>query len=230
MKKSFSFLFILMGLIMNAQNNNMNTTDKKYVEVTGVADMEIVPNEIYIAITLQEEKEGQKRSVEDQERILNAQLKKLDVDLKNLKLSNVGSYTHWDKKTKESYKQKSYELKLTDAGKASEVLYHLNSLEINRMYVARTAHSDIETYRKQVKIDAVKAAKEKATYLLEAVNEQVGDVIYIVEQGNNNYGSPMGYANVRSINATSEAYTPNPDVEFQPIKLTYSILARFEIK
>ncbi|MEZ4930302.1 MAG: hypothetical protein R2777_09905 [Chitinophagales bacterium] len=37
----------------------------------------------------------------------------------------------------------------------------LNQLELYRMYVARTDHSDIEQIRKDVKINAVKAAKEK---------------------------------------------------------------------
>lgn len=223
------FLLVILSTTLQAQTVK-HEIESKYVEVTGVAEMEIVPNEIYISITLQEEKEGMKRSVEEQEDILISKLKKLDVDVKNLKLSNVGSYTYWDKKNKESFKQKSFELKLTEAAKASEVMFSLNSLEIYRMFVARTAHSDIEAYRKQVKIDAVKAAKEKASYLLEAVDEGLGPVIFIVEQGNNYYGgySNMAVSNVRSIQA--EEYTPNPDVEFKPIILKYNILARFEIK
>lgn len=230
MKKVFSVLFILAALMMHAQNE-ISIMDKKYVEVTGVAEMEVIPNEIYLSITLQEEKEGMKRSVEEQESILISKLKKLNVDVKNLKLSNVGSYTYWDKKNKESYKQKSFELKLTDAGKASEVMYELNSLEIYRMNVARTDHSEIEKFKKDVKINAVIAAKEKATYLLEAVNEEVGDVIYIVEQANNYYGGyrAMGLSNVAML-AEDGGYTPNPDVEFQPILIQYNILARFEIK
>ena len=230
MKKVFSVLFILAGVFVHAQNE-ISILDKKYVEVTGIAEMEVIPNEIYLNITLQEEKDGMKRSVEEQESVLISKLKKLNVDVKNLKLSNVGSYTYWDKKNKESYKQKSFELKLTDAGKASEVMYELNSLEIFRMNVGRTDHSEIEKFKKQVKIDAVIAAKEKATYLLEAVNEQVGDVIFIVEQSNNYYGGyrSMGVSNVQSLGDSGE-YSPNSDVEFQPILLQYNILARFEIK
>ena len=230
MKKVFSVLFIMTALFMQAQNE-ISIMDKKYVEVTGVAEMEVIPNEIYINITLQEEKEGMKRSVEEQEEILINKLKKLNVDVKNLKLSNVGSYTYWDKKNKESFKQKSFELKLEDAGKASEVMYALNTLEIYRMYVGRTEHSDIEKFKKEVKINAVVAAKEKASYLLEAVDEEVGDVIFIVEQGNNYYGGyrAMGVSNVAMM-AEGAPYTPNADVEFKPILIQYNILARFEIK
>ncbi len=230
MKNIITSTILILALSFNLQAQEVKyTIDSKYVEVTGVAEMEIIPNEIYINITLQEEKENLKRSVEEQENILISKLKKLDVDVKNLKLSNVGSYTYWNKKNKESYKQKSFELKLEDAGKASEVMHALGSLEIYRMYVGRTEHSDIEKFRKQVKIDAVVAAKEKAKYLLEAVDEELGGVISITEQSNNYYGGyrSMGVANVAY---EAESYSPNPDVEFKPITLTYNILARFEIK
>lgn len=218
---------VLALFTAKAQNNT--SMDKKYVEVTGVAEQMVTPNEIYVAITLQEEKDGRKRTVEDQEKVLISSLKKLDIDIKNLKLSDVGSYTRWDKKTKESFKQKSYELKLNDAYSASKVLYELNQLELYRMYVARTDHSDIEQIRKDVKINAVKAAKEKAQYLLSAVNEQLGDVIYIIEQ---DYGYQPMYRVMGMSNVSMDAggYEPNPDVEFEKIKVQYKILARFEIK
>lgn len=226
------FLFILLAsLLTMGIHAQEKIEDMKYVEVTGVAEMEIIPNEIYLRITLQEEKDGQKRSVEEQEKILINELKKADVDIKNLKLNNVGSYTHWNKKDKTSYKQKSFELLLTSAAKASEVMYRLQDLAIYNMHVSRTAHSDIEEYRKDVKINAVKAAKEKATYLLAAVDEKVGEVIFIKEQENNYYHS--GYSNVMlsaAPMATDEAYQPNPDVQFKPITLKYKIIARFAIK
>lgn len=224
MKTYLSILLALTLFTAKAQNNN--TMEKKYVEVTGVAEQMVTPNEIYFSITLQEEKDGQKRSVEDQEKVLIKTLKNLNVDVSNLKLSDVGSYTHWDKKTKESYKQKSFELKLQDAATASKVLYELNQLDIYRMFVSKTDHSDIENIRKDVKINAVKAAKEKATYLLGAVDEQLGDVIYIIEQ---DYGyQPMYRA--MSVSNVAGNYEPDSNVEFEQITVQYKILARFEIK
>ncbi|MFT4970758.1 MAG: hypothetical protein ACI9O4_002520, partial [Chitinophagales bacterium] len=152
MKNILSSLFVILALFTQAKVvNNTAIMDKKYVELTGVAEMEIIPKELYVNITLQEEKDGMKISVEELEDILIKTLKKLDVDLKNLKLSNLESNTYWDKKTKESFKQKSFELKLNDAGKASEVLHSLNNLEIYRINVGKTDHSEIEKYRKQVK-------------------------------------------------------------------------------
>ncbi|MFT5306417.1 MAG: hypothetical protein ACI89M_001942 [Chitinophagales bacterium] len=215
MKNILSSLFVILALFTQAKVvNNTAIMDKKYVELTGVAEMEIIPKELYVNITLQEEKDGMKISVEELEDILIKTLKKLDVDLKNLKLSNLESNTYWDKKTKESFKQKSFELKLNDAGKASEVLHSLNNLEIYRINVGKTDHSEIEKYRKQVKIDAV--------------IEGIEDDIFIVEQDNNNYA---GYRtmSVSNVLMSDGAYSPNPEVEFKPITLKYKILARFEI-
>lgn len=231
--KNALLLFITLAILPNslvAQNINEMEKESRYVEVTGVAEMEVVPDEIYISITLQEEKDGMKRTVEAQEKELIKAIKALDIDLDNLKLSNVGSYTRWDKKNQTSYKQKTFELMVPDAAKASSLLYELNQLELNRMYVARTNHSKVESYRKQVKIDAVKAAKDKAEYLLEAVDEEVGEVLYIVEQDYNNYGyRAMGASNIYSVER-QDSYTPESEITFQMVKLQYKILARFAIQ
>ena len=41
-------------------------------------------------------------------------------------------------------------------------------------------------YRKQGKIEALKAAREKASYLVEAMGQQLGEVIRIIEPADNN--------------------------------------------
>lgn len=74
MKKYLSILMVLALFTAKAQNNT--AMDKKYVEVTGVAEQMVTPNEIYVAITLQEEKDGRKRTVEDQEKSINKLAKK----------------------------------------------------------------------------------------------------------------------------------------------------------
>ncbi len=48
-------------------------------------------------------------------------------------------------------------------------------------FISRTSHSKIEEYRKQLKIQAVKAAKEKAIYLSEAIGEKAGVAVTIQE-------------------------------------------------
>ena len=51
--------------------------------------------------------------------------------------------------------------------------------------IVKATHSNIQEYRRQLKIQAIKAAKEKGTYLTEAINEKLGEAITIVEPEEN---------------------------------------------
>lgn len=76
-------------------------------------------------------------------------------------------------------------------------------------------------YHRKGKIEALKAAREKATYLVEALDKKLGPVIRIVEQGNSS-GLSLAQSNVMSSDAASFE-------QFRTIKKNYSMLVRFEI-
>ena len=46
-----------------------------YIEVTGTADMHIIPDEIFISITIRERNSGNQQSVKEQEEALKTALK-----------------------------------------------------------------------------------------------------------------------------------------------------------
>lgn len=48
----------------------------------------------------------------------------------------------------------------------------LTDINIKEVTVKKTEYSEIESVRKQVREDAIKAAKEKAEYLLSAIGEK----------------------------------------------------------
>ena len=52
-------LFLSWG-ISRAQTGEKNFIDQNYIEVTGTAEMEIVPDEIYLKIVLSEKDKGKK--------------------------------------------------------------------------------------------------------------------------------------------------------------------------
>lgn len=51
-------------------------------------------------------------------------------------------------------------------------------------------NKNIREYRKQTKIEAIKAAKEKAVYLLESVGNTTGQLIQVVELDDDDWGWP----------------------------------------
>jgi uncharacterized protein YggE len=117
-----------------------------------------------------------------------------------------------------------------DAALVSKVYTKLVEIDAEDAYILKTSHSKIEEYRKQVKINAMMATKDKAGYLLSSIGEEVGSPILIQER--ETYDSPYTISQ-RSLssNVAFEAYNLNAsDIGFKKIKLRYEIFAQFEIK
>ena len=67
MTKSIVILLTMfIGLNLSAQNQK-NFIDQNYIEVKGVAELEVVPNEIYLNIVLDEKDTKNKESIEQLE-------------------------------------------------------------------------------------------------------------------------------------------------------------------
>ena len=91
--------------------------------------------------------------------------------------------------------------------------------------IGELKNKDMQVYRQQGKIEALKAAQKKAGYLVEALGKRLGDVIRIVEP-QESAGYPRYFAAQSNVSSSqSEAYDA-----FRTIKLNYSMLVRFEIK
>ena len=77
----------------------------------------------------------------------------------------------------------------------------------------------------------MKNAKDKASYLVEAIGEKLGNSIDIQELNEDTYASPkysMLRMNAMATSDTNDA--PMPDIDFKKIKLKYQMRAVFEVK
>ena len=124
-----------------------------------------------------------------------------------------------------------------DAATAGKVIQKLEELGISHISVSRVDHSKIKEFQREVKIEAMKTAKEKASELVNAIDQSIGRAIYIQELANVQILNKLSgqVAGIQSNivirgnrSETEELY--QPEIEFEKIKLQYSILARFEIK
>jgi uncharacterized protein len=209
--------------------------EKPFIEVVGNGEMEIVPNEIYISFTLKERMDGKKKiTIEDQEKELKKQLQKAGFDLSNLSLSDASAgFVPVKRKKQEVLTAKNYILKVATTTEVASAFDVLDSVEALNADISRVAHSEIEKYRKEVKIMAVKAAKEKAGYLLEAIGEIVGKPLMIQERESYDDVMPVANYRMKAMGAMADSeMAPEelPELSFQKIKLKYSVFARFEIK
>jgi uncharacterized protein YggE len=211
--------------------------EKPNIEVTGSAEKEIVPDEIYISIVFREKnKNNDKWKIEAQEDNLLKKLKENGFDIKNLSLSGAdGDLQYQMFRKNRVLTEKKLQMKVQNAGEVNKLFQILDELEIEDAGIFKTSHSEIEKFRKDIKIEAMKAAKDKADYLLTAIGEQTGKPLVIREQAHTIYPTNM-YANTALQEVVVTGYGRQQakglenEIVFTKIKLRYEIFAKFSIK
>jgi hypothetical protein len=176
-------VFIIITLF-NYACAQQSIADKKYIEVTGSAEMSIQPDEVEIAIVLYESRNDFPKR-EDQ---LLKICKKYHIDENQLSFNHSNSgiagwdyWWYWWYYRNSSYLTQTYKLKVTTKNNIMDLVKELNKPWVRNITIGTTTNKDLQVYRKEVKKEAIKMAKEKATYLLEAIDESIGSVISIEE-------------------------------------------------
>lgn len=218
-KKLFVSLFI--STVSLAQ------TEAPFIEVNSIHKLEVTPNEIFISIHIVEKGlDKQKITVETQQDNLIKSLKNIGVGNDNLTLTNtLANWTTTNWKRSDLISEKYYLLKVTTTTQIAKVFNILDSLDIRDARIDHVSHSNIEELKKQSQIEAIKKAKEKATYLTTAIGQQVGKPLIIRDCGD--YTQHTLYN--RNF-ALAEAYDTQNNIEFQKIIIESNIYVKFEIK
>lgn len=234
MKKQLIFLFATV-LINGSSFAQVQQNERPYIQVMAAAEKEVVPDEIYVSITLTERYEGRnKLTIEEQEKQLKESLKNMGIDLSNLSVSNAdASYVRVNWFNKDVMAKKNYMLKVANAEMMGRVFEELGKLDIKGANVARVDYSKKEEIKKQLRIEAVQKAKEQATYMLEAIGQKAGKPLYIAENANFYYPMNDMLANRAKTFAVAQAATAGESdenyIEFKKIKFTSNVEAKFEI-
>ncbi|TDB65849.1 SIMPL domain-containing protein [Arundinibacter roseus] len=234
-----AFLALSTSFSTFAQTSTLTKTEPRRIEVTGFSEIEITPDELYFTISLREyfkDEKNQKDKViiSTLEKQLMQAISEAGLPKEALRVSGVGGYQQqWEKKKNPAtfLESKQYELKVERADKLDGILSKVDSRGIEYASMNRMDHSKKEEFKKQVKINALKDAREKATYLLEAINEKIGPVLLIHElEDNASYPVPM-YKTMRMASADMVMESaPDSNLDYQKIKLSYRMQAVFEIK
>lgn len=238
MKHLLFVLTILISTTVLGQQGEKNFIDQNYIEVAGNAIMEVTPDEIYLKILINE-KEIKGKTLIDIENSMIAKLKEIGVETtKDLSIIDYSSNfkNYWISKS-DIILIKEYQLLVRDARLAGTVFQEFQELGISNISVDRIEHSKIQEYKKEVKINAIKAAQEKANSLAVAINQTIGRAIFIQEIDNNTLNYSTGHLSktagimIRGANSiTSINNSYQPEIDFEKIKLDYSVMVRFELK
>jgi len=235
-----SLLIVFQG---GAKAQEKNFIDQNYIEVTGKAELEVAPDMIYLKIVLRDKSNKDKLPLPEIEKKMIEKLTEMGIDVgKDLSLvdfaSNLRAYVL---KTNEVMLTKQYQLIVRDAKTLQKVFFECQELGISNVSITKLEHSNIEQYRKEVKVLAVKAAKEKAEALVLALNQKIGKAIYVLEADHlNQYKVSNRLQEHRRFDSNSNMavkYRPTNianeediDIEFEKIKLESTFLVRFALE
>ena len=202
-----------------------------YIQVNGRAAREIAPDEFYLQIVINERDSKGKVSVESQQRDMIAALKRLGVNVeKQLKVANLSS-EFFKKNT--SVATAKYQLQLGSSAEVGKVWQALDGLGISNVSILKVSHSQLERYKSEVRVEAMRNAKQNAATLAEAIGQTIGKCFYVYDS--NNDVMPVFYNNMavmRSAKAfdAAEAAAEEEPLDFKTIKLQYSVQAKFVLE
>jgi uncharacterized protein YggE len=229
---------LLTSILTFGQTTTTTSNEEPYIEVTGTAEKEVIPDEIYIGITIREKYLNKvKVTIGEQEEKLKNTIQLLGIDMANLTLTDANAdyvKIHW--KNKDVLTKKDYTLKVSNATTLGQVFQELDKLEITDAFISSVNHSKMDSLRKEIKIAAIKAAKNKADYLLTAIGEQTGKPLIIKETVENNSSSNVNFRGSRSnetyyyIDGIKVKDSDENQIQFQKIKIQSSIYVKFSIK
>ncbi len=209
---------------------------KERIEVIGSAETEVTPDIVYVGISLREYVDTPTKTrvtIESLEVKLQASIKAAGVDLKNLLVNNVASYQEYNNRRRDPQflAGKQYRLKLPDVKKLDAILSGMDPRGIQYTQIEGYDYSNLDTIKKNLKIKALKAARDKALYLTESIDKELGEAIEVSEISDNTggmgrdgrVGNGVAYEAVEQSAAMST-------VDFKTVKLSSQIRAVFEMK
>ena len=212
MKKNL-FLLALLSIctfgIANAQN--VDVTKLPTVQVTGTAEIFVVPDEVTFSLKVAKTDKNlvaAKRQNDENVGKILALAKRFDVDNKDVKTDFITVSEKFDKKRldprDEEYSDvfagytvsKTVIVKIKDLKKFEEFFTEVVKIGVTQISNVSFQSSELRKYRDQARSMAIRAAREKAVAIAGAINQEVGKAVSIEEKDIDGYRSP--YANASS--------------------------------
>lgn len=223
MKKLLIIMVLAVVSVVGLSAQQVNTP---YVEVNGYAVMEVEPNEITISITIDEKDSKGKISLKLQEQTMVSRLQKLGIDTeKSLFVEGFSSSSY---RRNDGTLYKRYALVVDNHDLVNKVFDDLQKFGINKLQVTDRSRNDIAALRSELRVAAVKNAKEKAMELAGALGQEIGAAIRI-----NDYNNDSGALRLNKVTIGYQANTNAEDYvtpEFKKIEIEYRVNVAFVLK
>lgn len=217
---------------------------ERTITVTGAADTKLVPDEMTLTIQIaeyyKEQYEGKNQSdyktLVKLEEIENNLMKLLhtngipDSSISFSFVNTTWSWYYYDGAKKPVKFEKTISVKLSDHNKAVTILRDIDTKGISYLSLGDFHSSKEQEMRRELKAEALKAAKEKAEYMLSKVDKELGDIITIRELDDAYPYWDWRGPSQRTLSNESYNYEESAPAGPQEITMRYEVEAEFEIR
>jgi uncharacterized protein YggE len=216
----------------------------KTISVSGSAEMEIIPDEIYVNVAIREyQKRGEnKKELETLKNDFLSACRSVGIADSAISIVSYTGYNNYywlrkKKKTPDLFASITYQVKFSASKQMDDLVDKLDDEATQSFDIVKTSHSKMTEFRRQLKIQAVKAAKDKAIYLTEAIAEKLASAITVkepVEPENTILGVNNGvFSQTRLYENNYKTTGGNADkieIDFKRIKLRYEVDVVFALQ
>jgi uncharacterized protein len=211
----------------------------KKITVMGSAEMEVDPDEIFVNFHLREYQNSKKEKIgiESIRKEFLEACHKSGIPKENIRVEGMAGHAYGDwfnrkrKKDPDFVANITYIIQFSGTKQIDDLVPRLNDDAVSNMFISKKDHSKMEEFRKEIKIKATMAAKEKALYLTQSIGEKLGGALLIEEIDTGTpYFPMMMKSNAAFDMVQEEAYGGETSMPFEKLKIRYEIRAEFELQ
>lgn len=226
---------ILASLNVSAVQAQIYQDNRSTINVEASAEKYVMPDEIIISVVIDEKDFAKKQSLESLEKDMVQALKKTGIDIKkDLKVVDMASdFKQYKLRKSEIKLSKSYKIKVTTATQAMKVMMSLDEVGISQVSIEELKCTKLKEYQDELRVEAMKEAKRRATLLAEAIGQTVGKAVFVRDDSYIPYRPTSRMRRSNEIMLCDVAFAeeePMPELEFDNYKLQCNVTVNFELK
>ena len=227
MKRGMVLVAALM-LTTSLYAQQTNVMDQPYIEVSGQAEVEVVPDKIYVQITIDGDSKGQE-TVLQQEKEMVQRFDALGIDVE--KKLVVQELFNSALKSNKVTTFKMYRLEVNSATQVAHVFQALQAIGIAQAEIESVDVSNKEELIQKIRAEAAQNARQNALVLANALGQELGKALYVQDYSTSPYEymnmSTRDYAMAEVREVVAEIA---PVLEFQKVTFNSSVRVRFLLK
>lgn len=222
--------FIPILLLALFQLKAQNDSAKNFIEVIGEAEIEVVPDEIFIAFTLEErELDDEEIGLDQAEKALSDTLQSLGI--KAPVLTNSNAYTSQFFFSRRQEERREYQVMVQDAQSLKTVFEILKKIGVVKANIEKLSHSKIEELEIGTRLKAIENAIEKADDMLAPLRQKRKAPMLVKELARSSIitgGLPAQY-DVNSFRYQEPSRSTKENLSFQKLLIRVRVYVIFEI-